>query len=95
MNQERWLRVKQVFDHAVSVEAPQRTSVLDRDCDGDAELRREVESLLSAHEHAGTAFLKTPAADLKAAVPTVVSSRAGPPHRRLSDRRGNRSRRYG
>jgi serine/threonine protein kinase/tetratricopeptide (TPR) repeat protein len=65
-DQERWQRAKQVLDEAIAVESGERASVLDRACDGDPELRREVESLLSAHEQAGSTFLKTAAVGLKA-----------------------------
>ena len=65
-DQERWQRAKQVLDEAIAVESGERASVLDRACDGDPELRREVESLLSAHEQAGLTFLKTAAVGLKA-----------------------------
>ena len=62
---DRWQRVKRVLDDAIAVDPTERSLFLDRACDGDAELRREVESLLSAHEQAGSAFLKTDAAALK------------------------------
>ena len=39
---------------------PERPEFLDRACRGDATLRREVESLLTAHEHTG--LLDRPAA---------------------------------
>ncbi len=53
---------------------------LDRSCAGDSELRREVESLLSSHERAGTGFLNTPAVDLQSGstpTPTRVGRRIG------------------
>ncbi len=69
MNAEQWERVKPLLDEAIALEAAERPSFLDRACNGNSELRREIESLLASHEQAGTAFLKKPAADLKAAVP--------------------------
>lgn len=76
MNRVQWQRVKQLLDEAITIEAGERSSFLDRACVGDTELRREVDSLLSSHEHAGTAFLKDPAVDLKTAV-TSLSTREG------------------
>ena len=58
-DQERWQRAKQVLDDVIAVAGEERSSFLDRACDGDTELRREVESLLSAHERADSSFLKT------------------------------------
>ncbi len=73
-DQERWQRAKQVLDDAIAVDTGERSSFLDRACDGDAELRREVESLLSAHDQAGSAFLKTAAVGMKG---PSTSSREG------------------
>ena len=68
MNQERWQRVKQLLEEAITLDASERSLFLDRECNGDADVRQEVDSLLCSHEQAGTAFLKKPAADLKAAL---------------------------
>ena len=64
MNSERWQRVKQLLDESLALEPTERAPFLDRACAGDAQLRREVDSLLASHQEAGTEFLKTPAADL-------------------------------
>ncbi len=66
-DRERWQRVKQLLDEVIGLNAVDRSSFLERACAGDSELRREVESLLSSHEQAGTAFLKNPVVDLQAA----------------------------
>jgi eukaryotic-like serine/threonine-protein kinase len=71
---DRWQHVKRVLDDAIAVESADRSLFLDRACDGDSELRREVESLLSAHDKAGSAFLKTDAAVFKG---TETPSRQG------------------
>jgi non-specific serine/threonine protein kinase/serine/threonine-protein kinase len=76
MNAERWQRVKQLLEQAIALDAVERSSFLDRACDSDAGLRREIDSLLSSHEQAGTGFLKTPVVDLKAAV-AAAPARAG------------------
>ena len=77
MNSERWQRVKQLLDQAITIESGERSSFLDHACDGDAELRNEVDSLLASHEQAGTGFLKTPAVDLKASASLRSRSLAG------------------
>lgn len=64
MNRERWQQVKQLLDEAIAVDETARPAFLDRACNGDAELRREVESLLSSHDQAGTGFLKAPVVNL-------------------------------
>jgi eukaryotic-like serine/threonine-protein kinase len=76
MKSDRWQRTKQLLEEAIALNANERSSFLDRSCDGDADLRREVDSLLSSHEQAGTAFLKNPAASLKAP-PVGTNARAG------------------
>ncbi len=48
MTAERWHEIKAVVAGATQVPAHERTLVLDRACGNDAELRAEVESLLSA-----------------------------------------------
>ena len=77
MNQDRWQRVKQLLDEAIAFDAAERPTFLAQACDGDAELRREVESLLASHEQAGTGFLNTPAANLKSAAVAPATTRAG------------------
>ena len=77
MNQHRWQRVKQLLDEAIASDAAERPAFLAQACDGDAELQREVESLLASHEQAGTGFLNTPAANLKSAAEAPATTRAG------------------
>lgn len=48
MTPARWLQVKMVLAEALEcVSASERSTLLDRSCAGDADLRRELESLLS------------------------------------------------
>jgi eukaryotic-like serine/threonine-protein kinase len=79
MNPERWKRVREVFDQAISVPEGARAAFLDSVCSGDIELRQEVESLLRSHQEAGSIFLEKPAADLKTALAGAAEhgSRAG------------------
>ena len=67
MNREQWQRVKQFVDQAILTDPGERSAYLDATCGEDRELRQEVESLLAAHEQAGTNFLKEPAVDFKSA----------------------------
>jgi serine/threonine protein kinase/Tol biopolymer transport system component/tetratricopeptide (TPR) repeat protein len=68
----RWAEIKNVFGAALSMEAADRGSFLRERCGGDDELRREVESLLGAHEETGE-FLEQPLLSLPsfAAVPEL------------------------
>ncbi len=65
MEAAQWRRVKQLFDTAVDRRPPERARYLDTACGPDAALRREVESLLAAHDAAGC-FLETPALESQA-----------------------------
>ena len=49
MNPELWQRVDRLLEQALEQEPDRGTAFLDEACDGDAALRQEVESLLSAH----------------------------------------------
>ena len=72
MNRERWQQVKRLLDEAIAFDDAERSSFLDRACHGDAELRHEVESLLSSHQQAGTGFLNEPVVDLSGATATAA-----------------------
>ncbi len=50
MNPERWQRIEAIFDACLERPPEQRAAVLEERCEGDAELRHEVEALLG---HAG------------------------------------------
>jgi serine/threonine protein kinase len=65
MNPERWERVKQLVGEAMTLEARERESFVDRLSQADSELQREVRSLLSFHDQAGTEFLSQSASNLK------------------------------
>jgi hypothetical protein len=51
MTPERLLRIRAVYEAAVDSPAAVRQALLDHECEGDEELRQEVERLLSAREH--------------------------------------------
>jgi eukaryotic-like serine/threonine-protein kinase len=60
MKVERWQKIKELYDAALKCPPDERTQFLDENCNGDTELRGEVESLLAASESAPS-FLEKPA----------------------------------
>ncbi len=62
---DRWRRIDALFTEALNRPAEERAAFLDAACQDNPELRREVESLLEAHEAAGD-FLADPVARLGA-----------------------------
>src|SRR5215813_12749571 len=53
MTPERWQQVNQLFHSALKYDPSQRASFLNQACDGDQELRQEVESLISSRNSTG------------------------------------------
>jgi TolB-like protein len=72
--QERWQEVKKVLAGALERAPGERAIYLDRACT-EPDLRREVESLIAAHEQAQTSFLAEPAIPTKE---LSIGSRLGP-----------------
>ena len=60
MNAETWQQLKSIFHGALDLDLADRAAFLATACDGDADLRSQVERLLSAHDDAGP-FLASPA----------------------------------
>ncbi len=56
---ERWQQIKVVLEGALDREVAERTAFLDISCQGDDELRREVESLVASEPELGD-FIETP-----------------------------------
>jgi hypothetical protein len=54
MTPERLLRIRAVYEAAVDIPSGSRQDALERECQGDDELREEVERLLGAREHLPT-----------------------------------------
>ena len=52
MKPERWAQIQKLFDAAVEMEPQARIAYLETICQDDADLRREIESLLEAHKDA-------------------------------------------
>ena len=78
MEPERWRRMAQVLDVALSREPAEWGAVLDERCSGDPELRREVEALLRRVDRAGTFLEHLPPA-VAAAIVAEVDARNAPP----------------
>src|SRR5262245_24070858 len=65
MDEKRWGQIKEIYDRALDLSRDQREGFLAEVCAADDDLRREVESLLAAHDDAGT-FLQSPAVEVAA-----------------------------
>ena len=65
MDQKRWGQIKEIYSRALDLCDEGREDFLAEACAGDADLRCEVESLLVAHDDAGT-FLQSPAVEVAA-----------------------------
>src|SRR5262245_28931813 len=76
---DRWREVEAVLDAILAGPAEQRDATLQRLCDGDADLRREVESLLAAHAES-EGFLATSAESF--AKPFLMQAAANDPQDR-------------
>ena len=72
-----WDALQTLFEGALARPKEERAAFLDEHANGDAPLRREVESLLAAHESAGE-FLSAPALGARPEPPDGPGS-AGPP----------------
>jgi len=81
VNPERWRHIERLYHAALQHPLPEREAFLERECRGDAGLRREVETLLSGEraEH----FLDQPAAAVAAqmvsepGIPSLTGIRLG------------------
>jgi len=73
MTPERFQQIDQLYQAALDQEAADRSKFISSACADDAELRREVETLLKAHEQAGS-FIVEPA--LRSAARLLASDQA-------------------
>lgn len=77
MTPERWEQIKEIFRSVLDLEADERVRFLDEACAGDADLRREVESLLEYEETAKN-FMESPilevASEMIATEPGVLAA---------------------
>src|SRR5262245_37788183 len=65
---EYWRRVEELYHRAVERNERERTTLLDQECAGDNELRREVEALLAGQKRAETFLEEPPAVRLAAGI---------------------------
>ena len=56
MTREEWQQIKAILHNALEVPRAERAAYLDGACNGNTQLRAEVESLLASHDEAGTFF---------------------------------------
>ena len=79
MTPERWQQIKTVYEQAVALGLSERIAYVRNACASDQDLLREVESLLTYGDRAGTTFLRVPAANLlrPAAPPEQMPSCVG------------------
>ena len=80
MRPERWRQIEQLYHAALETKPGERTAFLTEACNGDDDLRREVESLLAAPS-AGPGLLDEPLAALLAEARTIEltpGTRIGP-----------------
>ena len=77
MRPERWREIRAVFDRVRELSPKDRVGVLDDACGEDADLRREVDSLLAANDASET-FLERPFAELTAPLAPAVPEKVGP-----------------
>jgi WD40 repeat protein/serine/threonine protein kinase len=66
VNPERWQQLKTAFDQALQLGPLERLGYIEEVCALDPELRKEIESMLAAHDNVRDEFLNTPAAGLDA-----------------------------
>jgi serine/threonine-protein kinase len=69
MTPELYRKASRLYDEALEIDPESRDDFLDRSCEGDDELRREVESLLRAHDNVGDYFA-APALEVAAGLVT-------------------------
>jgi eukaryotic-like serine/threonine-protein kinase len=65
MKPERWQQLDKLFHAALEREPEERAAFLDEACAGDESLRKQVETLLVAHQQAGS-FIESPAMEVAA-----------------------------
>jgi serine/threonine protein kinase len=65
MKPERWQQLDKLFHAALEREPAERSAFLDQACASDQSLRKQVETLLAAHEEAGS-FIERPAFEVEA-----------------------------
>ena len=78
LSKERWERVETIYHDALQRPPETRHAFLDQACDGDGEVRREVDSLLSFDGQAER-FIETPAMEIAARALASGENSTSPP----------------
>src|SRR5262245_55671111 len=78
----RWEEINRIYDAALEVAEAERSAFLEQNCNGDEQLRREVESLL-AYDQQAQQFIDRPALQLAAEKlsnepPSLIGRKLGP-----------------
>src|SRR6516162_8317446 len=73
LDAERWRQVDKIFHEALKRKPDERDVFLERECAGDASLRKEIETLIRAHGDAGS-FMETPLPRMTMRVGTQLGS---------------------
>jgi len=75
MSSGRWERGKEILEQALRLAPQERQAYLGATCGADADLRRELESLIASYEEAGSGFLGADASEvLQLTPPRALSS---------------------
>jgi serine/threonine protein kinase len=83
MSSDRWHQIEELYHAALRLDANQRAAFLESACNGEADLRREVESLLVSDQQAES-FLESPVLEVAAeamateSTPSLVGHLLGP-----------------
>jgi len=77
MDTERWHRIETLFEQALGVAEPERGGFLDEACAGDAELRRELMSLLASAPTAGQSLRSAVVAEVRMMANDVATAQVG------------------
>src|ERR1700736_2635943 len=81
MSSERWERTKEILEQALCLAPEERQGYLESACGVDADLRLDVESLIAAHEEAGSQFLGAAAPEVLQLAPShalTAGTKLGP-----------------
>lgn len=92
MTSERWKQIEELFHAALQREPDEHAAFLDEACDGDLELRQQVEALLASLAEAGD-FIEEP--PLAGAISSIVEGSAEEAEQRAAAKRSLIGRRIG
>src|ERR1035438_86576 len=80
MSSGRWERTKEILEQALRLASQERQAYLGAACGADADLRRELESLIASYEEAGSSFLGADASEVLQLTPphALSGTKLGP-----------------